>query len=418
MIFDKAVQRISARMHGGLTLSDPAGWQTGGTLFEGKALQAMKLPAVNACIEIISDSIAKMPVFLMDSTSKEKISNHPALQLLAGRPTEALTAFDYHKLMESRRIAYGNAYAIILRDRWGRPAELLPIAPDYMTPYLHDGGRQWYVGINPRTGEYRRFWPADVLHYKAFSTDGIEGISYIRRGAQTIEAALQAQRYETSFYRNGARLDGVLSTETDLSQRRKLDKNGNEIDIKSKIRSEWARMHSGPDNAFRIAVLDNGLKYTPVTSSNRDAQFIESKLASLEDIGRLFNIPLYKLGVGKQTYASNVQAAIEYMQRTLSPIVSAHEQEDSYKLLTLSEQARGLQLRRNMMGELRGDWAARGVWFRTMREIGVYSVDDIRALEDLPDVSGGSARYASLNYVPLDQFAQLSATRNAPEGGE
>ena len=125
--------------------------------------------------------------------------------------------------------------------------------------------------------------------------------------------------------------------------------------------------------------------------------------------------------MGKQTYASNVQAAIEYMQRTLSPIVAEHEQEDTYKLLLGSEQARGLQLRRNMMGELRGDWAARAAWFKGMSEIGVYSVDDIRALEDMPDVPGGDRRKASLNYVPLDLWAELSVERNtttgASEGG-
>ena len=128
-------------------------------------------------------------------------------------------------------------------------------------------------------------------------------------------------------------------------------------------------------------------------------------------MGRLFNIPLYKLGVGKQTYASNVQAAIEYMQRTLSPIVSEHEQEDTYKLLLESEQRNGLQLRRNMMGELRGDWAARAAWFKSMREIGAYSINDILALEDLPDVPGGDEHYASLNYVPLDLWAELSVKR-------
>ena len=138
-------------------------------------------------------------------------------------------------------------------------------------------------------------------------------------------------------------------------------------------------------------------------------------------MARLFNIPLYKLGVGKQTYASNDQAAIEYMQRTLSPIVAAHEQEDTYKLLTESEQAAGLQFRRNMMGELRGDWASRAAWFKAMDEIGVYSVDDMRALEDLPNVPGGDRRKASLNYVPLDLWAELSVNRNAPAnngGGE
>lgn len=421
MIFDRAMQRLRAGVtnRARLTLGDPAGWTRGGELYGGGELQAMRLPAVNACIEIISDSVAKMPVFLMDSATKQRLPDHPALRLLTSRPTEALTAFDYHKLMESRRIAYGNAYALILRDRWGQPAELLPLAPDSITPFIADDGKLWYVGINPRTGEYRKFWPTDVLHYKAFSTDGLEGVSYLRRGAETIEAALQAQRFETSFYRNGARLDGVLSTDADLSGKPEIEVDGEMISLKERIRREWARIHAGADNAFRIAVLDQGLKYTPITSTNRDAQFIESKASSIEDIGRLFNIPLYKLGVGKQTYASNVQAAIEYMQRTLSPIVAGHEQEDTHKLLVLGEQARGLQLRRNMMGELRGDWAARIAWFKGMRETGAFSVNDILALEDMPGVAGGDEHYASLNYVPLDLFRELSLARNTDkDGGE
>lgn len=415
MILDRMARHVAASAR--LALDSPLGWDTGGSLNDGKTLSAMKLPAVNACIEIISDSIAKMPIYLMESQTRERIAEHPALRLLTGRPTEAMTAFDYHKLMESRRIAHGNAYALIWRDKWGQPTELLPIAPGYMQPFLDDNGQLWYVGTNPKTGEYRKFWPADVLHYKAFSVDGLEGVSYLRRGAETIEAALQAQKYETGFYRNGAKLTGILYTDTDLTNKPEIKQpDGTKISVKDAIRREWEHIYAGADNAYRTAVLDFGMKYTPVTSTNRDAQFIESRAASIEDIGRLFNIPLYKLGVGKQTYASNVQAAIEYMQRTLSPIVAAAEQEDTYKLLTPGEQQRGLQLRRNMMGELRGDWAARGVWFKQMREAGVYSVDDIRALEDLPDVPGGDDRYASLNYVPLELWAELSKNRNTNTG--
>ena len=383
------IRRVTGQS-GTLTLDDPTGWYSAEKpLFGGKEMQAMKLPAVNACIEIISDSIAKMPVYLMDGATRERVPDHPALRLLTGRPTEALTAFDYHKLMESRRIAYGNAYALILRDKWGVPVELLPITPGYMMPLLDSNAKLWYVGINPKTQEYRKFWPEDVLHYKAFSTDGLEGVSYLRRGAETIETALQAQRYEANYYKNGGQVSGVLATEADLSSKTRFDEDGNAIDLKNRIRENWESIHSGADNAFRIAVLDQGLKYTPLTATNRDAQFIETKAASVEDIARLFNIPFYKLGAGKESYAANTQAAIEYMQRTLSPIVSEHEQEDTHKLLLESESARGLQLRRNMMGELRGDWSARGAWYQTMHQNGVYSVNDIRALEDLPDVPGG-----------------------------
>lgn len=399
-----------------LTLDDPTGWPTGTRLFGGRELQAMRLPAVNACIEMISDSMAKMPVFITDGATREKLPNHPVARLLNERPTETLTAFDYHKLMETWRITQGNAYALIFRDKWGSPKEVLPIRPGFMTPYVHTDGTLWYVGTNPKTQEYRKFYPSEILHYKAFTVNGIEGISYLRRGADIIEAGLLAQKYESSFYANSGRPDGVLQTQTDLSHVSRVDKNGEKVNVRDKIRAEWERIHSGADNAYRIAILDNGLEYRPLSFSNRDAQFIESKEASIEDIGRLFNIPLYKLGVGKQTYASNVQAAIEYMQRTLAPIVSAREQEDSYKLLSTSERQKGLRVRRNMMNELRGDWAARAVWFRTMHDAGVYSVNDIRALEDMPDVPGGDERLASLNYVPLELFRELSVSRNG-EGG-
>ena len=105
------------------------------------------------------------------------------------------------------------------------------------------------------------------------------------------------------------------------------------------------------------------------------------------------------------------------MQRTLSPIVAPIEQEDTYKLLTIDQRTRlNLQIRRNMMGELRGDWASRADWYRTMSDIGAYSVNDIRKHEDDPDVEGGDARKASLNYVPLHMWEDLSVKRN--EGGE
>ena len=401
-----------------LTLDSPDGWNTGQTLFGGAELQAMKLPAVNACIEIIADSIAKMPIYLMDSKTRERVTDNPVLELLTSRPNEIMTAFDYFKLMESRRIAYGNAYAIIIRDKFGIPCELLPVEAGYMTPFIDDKGKLWYVGTNPKTGEYRKFWDCDIIHYKAFSVDGIEGVSYLKRGAMVIEAALQSQKYEKNFYANGARLTGVLTTETDLTNKPEIVmEDGSKISIKDSIRASWDKIYSGADNAYRTAVLDFGMKYTPISASNKDAQFIESKAASIEDIGRLFNIPLYKLGVGKQTYASNVQASIEYMQRTLSPIVTPIEQEDTYKLLTIDQRTRlNLQIRRNMMGELRGDWASRADWYRTMSDIGVYSVNDIRQLEDMTDVKGGDARKASLNFVPLHTWEDLSVKRN--EGGE
>ena len=162
-------------------------------------------------------------------------------------------------------------------------------------------------------------------------------------------------------------------------------------------------------------MLDHGLKFQSVSMSNSDAQFVESKTLNIEDIARFFGVPLYKIGAGKQSYNSNEQNSIEYVTGTLHPIIQQYEEEDTYKLLLPSERSKCIELRRNMMAELRGDNASRASWYRSMRETGVFSVDEIRELEDMGPVSGGDVRYASLNYVPLDKFTQLSVNRN---GGE
>ena len=148
--------------------------------------------------------------------------------------------------------------------------------------------------------------------------------------------------------------------------------------------------------------------------TNRDAQFVENAEISVQDIARFFGVPLYKLQSGKQSYNSNEQNSIEYVVSTLHPIVTRYEEAFTYRLLTFADAER-YRIRINLNAELRGDFTARGSWYEKMRNIGAYSANDIRDLEDLPDVDGGDERYASLNYVPLSDWKKLSQNRN--DGG-
>ena len=160
-----------------------------------------------------------------------------------------------------------------------------------------------------------------------------------------------------------------------------------------------------------MAILDLDLKYTPISASNQEAQFIENKEVTIRDIARYFGVPLYKLGEGKESYSSNEQNAIEYVVGTLHPIVTQYEEEQTWKLLTDRELAAGLEIRINMMAELKGDTAARGQWYQVMLQEGPFSVNDVLALEDLPDIPGGDEHRASLNYVPLSMWPELSRLR-------
>lgn len=407
MIFDSAIRNIFASAtqdRQTLTLSSVDGWTTGGKLFETSREKALKLSAVNACVEVLSNSIAKLPAFAINSRSKERV-NHEILRLLCDRPNDAMTPSVMKKMVEVDRLTRGNGYIWIVRDsRTMRPTELIPVPADLVEPYIDGAGRLWYVLCHPRTGEPMKLPSEDVEHFKAYSTDGIRGVSVLHRAAEVISSGISSQKYENGLYQNGTKLSGVLYAEGDIKS-----------ENKDAIRREWSKIHSGPDNAFKVAVLDHGLKFQSVSMSNSDAQFVESKTLNIEDIARFFGVPLYKIGAGKQSYNSNEQNSIEYVTGTLHPIIQQYEEEDTYKLLLPSERSKCIELRRNMMAELRGDNASRASWYRSMRETGVFSVDEIRELEDMGPVSGGDVRYASLNYVPLDKFTQLSVNRN---GGE
>ena len=395
-----------------------AGYPAAGT--ETGESFARKLSAVDRCIEILSDSIGKLPNYLFDSKTRRRIPDDPVLQLLNIRPNEAMTPTIRKKVLETSRLVDGNGYDWVLRnERTGRIQELIPVPGYLVEPWQDLSGRVWYTVTHPWTGEPMVLPNEDICHYKGATRDGLKGVAVLRRASEVIASARAQQQYELGFYENGGQPSGVLQTDADLAGPVDDPQNpGKKIGRKDLLRREWERVHAGPSNSHRLAILDLGLKYTPIAATNADAQFIESKEISIRDLCRFFGVPLHFLGEGKQAYSSNEQQAIEYVTRTLSPIVTQYEEEQTWKILAKSQVDRGLELRINLMAELKGDTASRASWYKNMREMGVFSTNEIRALEDIPDVAGGDTRYASLNYVPLENFQELSLNRNSSQSPE
>ena len=198
MIFDKAIRKPrNSGTPTGLSLAEPDAWSLGLDVSSTDA--AMKLSAVNACIEILSNSMAKLPVFIMDSQTKKHLA-HPLLKLLTERPNEAMVPSVFMKLIESNRLVSGNGYALIVRDRSNaRPRELIPLTPSAVQPYLDDYGKLWYVYTDPKSGDRRKLSQFDILHLKAYTKDGVNGISVLARAAETVKSARMAQQYEGKF---------------------------------------------------------------------------------------------------------------------------------------------------------------------------------------------------------------------------
>lgn len=380
---------------------------------------ARKLSAVDGCIEILSNSMAKLPNYLIDKNSRERV-DHYLLQLLNVRPNEAMAPSVRRKMLETNRNEGGCAYDWIVRDpRTGRVRELIPVPWRLVQPWRDGGGRVWYTVTHPLTGEPMVLPNEDVCHYKAATRDGLKGISPLKRASEVIASAKAAQEYERNYYERGGQPSGVLETESDIGGYVKdvngeflRDSDGTAVTRKELLRREWEKVHAGPSNSHRIAILDLGLKYTPLGISNEDAQFVQSREISVQDICRFFSVPLYKLQAGKQSYESNNAQAVEYVTGTLMPIIVQYEEEQTWKLLTDSEIKRGLEIKINAMAELRGDAESRGEWYRKMREIGVFNANDIRDLEDMPTIEGGDIYLVSKNYAPLDTFRETSAAES------
>ena len=393
-----------------------AGYPSGGG--EDPETYARKLSAVDRCMSILAGSMAKLPNYMFDNRTRER-PEHPLLRLLNVRPNEAMTPSVRKEVLENSRLEGGNGYDWVVRDpQTGRVAELIPVPWYLVQPWKDTAGRIWYTVTHPFTGEPMVLPREDVCHYKGATRDGLTGISVLRRAADTLASARAAQEYERAYYESGGQPSGVLKTDADLggwaegADGKPLQRaDGSLVSLKDQLRSEWEKVHAGPKNGHRVAILDLGLDYKPIAASNQEAQFIESKEVSIRDIARYFGVPLYKLGEGKEAYSSNEQNAIEYVVGTLHPIVTQYEEEQTWKLLTDREIAAGLEVRINLMAELRGDSNARMHVYQTMLQEGVYSVNDVRALEDLPDILGGSEHRASLNYVPLSMWPELSQKR-------
>lgn len=374
---------------------------------------AQKLSAVYAAVDIRSDDLSSLPNYILDTGTRKRVAGHPVLFLLNVRPNPMMAPTVRRKLLERSILLTGNAYDWIIRDPVTRcPAELIPIPGDLVQIRVDSSRRCWYDVTDPVSREVFRLPQEDVCHYKGPSNDGIHGLSVLTYAAQTIQAGLAAQEYNKAFYESGGQPSGILTVEGDFSGY-VMDSEGNptEKTQKDAIREEWEKVHSGAANAHKVAVLDYGMKYQALSISQKDAMFIEQQTQTVEDIARYFSMPLYKLQSGKQSYNSNEQNSIEYTG-SLRPRVSQMEEEQTWKLLSLDDIRVGLEIRTNMMALLRSDQKSRAEYYKTMHQEGTYSINDIRALEDLPDVDGGDEHAISLNYIPLSLWRELSIKRN------
>lgn len=378
---------------------------------------SMQMTAVYSCVRILSEAVAGLPLHLYEYTeggSKEKAAEHPLYFLLHDEPNPEMTSFVFRETLMTHLLLWGNAYAQIIRNGKGEVLALYPLMPDRMSVDRDEKGRLYYeyttssddAPINKKSAV--RLQQTDVLHIPGLGFDGLVGYSPIAMAKNAIGMAIACEEYGAKFFANGAQPSGVLE-------------HPGTIKDPSRVRESWTQTFGGSQNANKVAVLEEGMKYTPISISPEQAQFLETRKFQINEIARIFRVPPHMVGDLEKSSFSNIeQQSLEFVKYTLDPWVSRWEQSMVRSLLTAEEKKRYF-IKFNVDGLLRGDYQSRMNGYAIGRQNGWMSANDIRELENMdriPEELGGELYLINGNMTKLADagiFAAGTSTENGEE---
>ena len=369
----------------------------------GKAVNersAMQMTAVYSCVRILSEAIAGLPLHLYMYTedgNKVKAVEHPLYRLLHDEPNPEMSSFVFRETLMTHLLLWGNAYAQIIRNGKGEVVALYPLMPNKMTVDRDTSGKLYYSyqrsneeAIQSKDSKVI-LKPSDVLHIPGLGFDGLVGYSPIAMAKNAIGMAIACEEYGAKFFSNGASPGGVLE-------------HPGTIKDPQRIRDSWQSTFGGSSNANKIAVLEEGMKFTPIGIAPEQAQFLQTRKFQIDEIARIFRVPPHMVGDLEKSSFSNIeQQSLEFVKYTLDPWVVRWEQSIARSLLT-PEEKKTYFAKFNVDGLLRGDYQSRMQGYAIGRQNGWMSANDIRELENLdkiPAEEGGDLYLINGNMLPL-----------------
>ena len=383
-----------------------------GSTTSGKAVterSAMQMTAVYSCVRILAEAVAGLPLHLYrykEDGGKEKALDHPLYLLLHDEPNPEMSSFVFRETLMTHLLLWGNAYAQIIRNGKSEVIALYPLMPNKMTVSRDETGQLYYtyqksVEEVPKTNDFLvKLHPSDVLHIPGLGFDGLVGYSPIAMAKNAIGLAIATEEYGSKFFANGAQPSGVLE-------------HPGTIKDPQRVRESWMTQFGGSGNANKIAVLEEGLKYTPISISPEQAQFLETRKFQINEIARIFRVPPHMVGDLEKSSFSNIeQQSLEFVKYTLDPWVIRWEQSIQRRLLS-SEEKKRYFMKFNVEGLLRGDYQSRMSGYATARQNGWMSANDIRELENLDRIStedGGDLYLVNGNMLPLSKAGAFADT--------
>lgn len=373
---------------------------------------AMQTTAVYACVRILAETLAALPLqmYRFTPTGKERVYDHPLYHLLHDEPNPEMTSFIFRETLMSHLLIWGNAYAQIIRDGLGRVVCLYPLRPDKMQVARDAGGTIFYIYTktsdeNPNVKPYGQvpLKKEEVLHIPGLGFDGLVGYSPIAMARNAVGMTMACEEYGASFFANGASPSGVLEHPGVLKD-------------PAKVCDSWNAVYQGSNNAHKVAVLEEGMKYQQIGIPPEEAQFLETRKFQLNEIARLYRIPPHMIGDLEKSSFNNIeQQSMEFVKYTLDPWGIRWEQA-MQKALFLPEEKKQFFLKFNVNGLMRGDYESRMTGYSIGRQNGWLSANDIREMEDMnpvPEEEGGNLYLVNGSMTKLKDagaFAQKGDT--------
>ena len=387
----------------------------GGTT-SGKSVterSAMQMTAVYSCVRILAEAVAGLPLHLYrytESGGKEKAIDHPLYRLLHDEPNPEMSSFVFRETLMTHLLLWGNAYAQMIRNGKNEVVALYPLMPNKMS-VDRDGNGQLYYSYYRGSDEAIRdkehtviLKPTDVLHIPGLGFDGLVGYSPIAMAKNAIGMAIACEEFGARFFANGAAPSGVLE-------------HPGTIRDPARLRETWQSQFGGASNSGKVAILEEGMKYTPISISPEQAQFLETRKFQINEIARIFRVPPHMVGDLEKSSFSNIeQQSMEFVKYTLDPWVIRWEQSLQRALLNHMEKEKYF-FKFNLEGLLRGDYQSRMNGYAIGRQNGWMSANDIRELENLdriPAEEGGDLYLINGNMLPMrDAGAFANTTDNS-----
>lgn len=364
---------------------------------------SIRLTAVWCAVKIISEAIASLPLHLYErkpNNGKDRNSSHFLFPVLAIKPNNWQTRFEFVEQLTTHVLLRGNGYAQIVPTKDGELAQLIPLDPDRMEPKPSPRGLIKYYYRKP-DGTTRVFQYWQILHVRGMSLDGVLGLSPIEQCREAIGLTASAEEYSSRFYSNDATPGGVLEHPGKLDDK-----------THSRIKQSWIDAHSGPNKSHKPAILEEGMQWKSIAVSARDAQFIEARKFQITEIARIFNLPPHFLKDLDNASFSNIENQdLAFLKHSIRPWLTRWEQalhRDVVAQMT-DDVVPGTRQPKYFFefktdGLLRGDAKTRNQSYAIALQWGWHSINEVRAMENLNPIDGGDIHLAPLNMVPIEKL--------------